>query len=242
MKKRVCLVLALLMLLCGCTPMSRVSFSVESNGNLKSKSGVEYARVAYVGQLTYLGELEFVGRVRGERRFSARSLFTVHRTGMYALLGSANDNVLIRKEPKNEWYSIYRKASLPAFDGSVDRCIRLEFVRTGIGNPETDAIHISCQGGVTDRAEIAAFLQDVRSQQTAREAGLYEMVKKPDGMLENCYTYGIVYGFFEEEPNLAVEMRITSFNDLAYSINVGQYEYVLPQTRLEALLDVMCER
>ncbi|MBQ8395763.1 MAG: hypothetical protein IJX54_02055, partial [Oscillospiraceae bacterium] len=58
---------------------------------------------------------------------------------------------------------------------------------------------------------------------------------KPNGLLENCYGYGVVYGFFEEEPNLAVRLYVTSYNDLAYSIDFGFEEYVLPEEWLERL-------
>jgi len=61
------------------------------------------------------------------------------------------------------------------------------------------------------------------------------LVKQPDGMLENCYIYGVLYGFFAEEPNLAVRMEITSYNDLAYSISIEEKEYALPAEWLERL-------
>ena len=74
-------------------------------------------------------------------------------------------------------------------------------------------------------------------QQDTREAGLYDLIEKPDGTLENCYLYGVIYGFFEEEPNLALRMEVTSYNDMAYSINMDDNEYVLPPEWLQKLID-----
>ena len=123
---------------------------------------------------------------------------------------------------------------MSAFEFSVDNCIRLEFVK-GTGDIQKDAVHTTCGEGITDKAEITKFLSEIRMQQSAREAGLYDSVKKPDGMLENCYVYGIIYGFFAEEPNLASRMEITSFNDLAYSVAIDDKENVLPAEWLQKL-------
>ena len=82
---------------------------------------------------------------------------------------------------------------------------------------------------ITDPAIIAKFLSDIRSQQTADEAGLDELIKLPDGKLENCYWYAAIYGFFEEEPNVARALLVMSYNDLAYSVFLEGEEYVLPE-------------
>ena len=123
---------------------------------------------------------------------------------------------------------------MPPFDFSADNCIRLELV-SGTGNAEKDAIHTTCDDGITDKSEIAEFLSDVRSQPGPQEAGLYDLIKKPDGTLVNCYLYAAIYGFFEEEPDLAIRMEIFSFNDLAYSVSLEGKEYVLPETWLQRL-------
>ena len=88
---------------------------------------------------------------------------------------------------------------------------------------------------MADKEEIEKFITDIRSQENPREAGLYDLIEKPDGMLENCYVYGVVLGTFAEEPNLYIKMQITSYNDLAYSIDFGDYDYVLPKEWLERL-------
>jgi len=238
MKKVLCLTILLLILLCGCTNDSRSDqlhtdvhsddkvFAINEMGNIVSDSGVEYSLLANEAILYYLGELEFVGGVQGEEKTSQHKGLS-YQTGMFAIKDTDNDNILIRHAPDNEWFSIYRKSSLPSFDFSVDNCTRLEFV-SGVGNTEIDVIHTTCGDGITDTLEIAKFLSDVRAQKDPHEAGLYDLIKKPNGMLENCYVYGVIYGFFDEEPNLAVRMDVTSFNDLAYSVSIEGKEYVLP--------------
>jgi len=233
MKRLICILIALL-LLTGCTGNNaKQVFTKNEQGNLVSNTGTEYTNIAMEGVLYYLGETEFVGRVKGEKRTS-QHMGLPYQTGMFAIKGANNGNILIRRIPDNEWCAIYRKASLPAFDFSVDNCIRLEFVK-GTGDIEKDAVHTTCAEGITDKAEIAKFLSEIRMQKDAREAGLYDSIKKPDGMLENCYVYGIIYGFFADEPNLAIRMEITSFNDLAYSVAIDNKEYVLPAEWLQKL-------
>ena len=233
MKKVLCLIVVTLILLCGCSPTKENTFTKNKNGNIVSNSGVEYTHLANEGILYYLGDLDFIGSIQGEEKTS-QHLGLSYQTGMFAIKDADNDNILIRYAPDNEWFSIYRKTSLPSFDFSVNNCIRLEFV-SGTGNTENDQFHITCCDGIVDTSEIAKFLSDVRSQKNPHEAGLYDLIKKPDGMLENCYVYGVVYGFFGEEPNLAVRMDITSYNDLAYSISIDGKEYVLPAEWLQKL-------
>lgn len=231
MKKVLCVILVLLMLLCGCSDNS--TFIRNENDNIVSDSGVEYALLANEGILYYLGDLEFVGSVEGEEKTS-RHLELSYQTGMFSIKDADNDNILIRRTPNNECCSIYRKASLPDFDFSVDSCIRLEFV-SGIGDIKEDAVHTTCGDGIMDQSEVSTFLSEIRMQKEPGEAGLYDLIRKPDGMLENCYVYGVLYGFFEEEPNLALRMVILSFNDLAYSITIEGNEYVLPAEWLHKL-------
>ena len=259
MKKVICLVSALALLLCGCNQTNpakdntefqntepndsiqsegNVAFIKNENSNLVSTSGVEYVHLANEGFLYYLGELEFWGSVQGEEQTSQHLIYS-YQTGMFNIKNSDNDNILIRREPNNEWFSIYRKSSLPTFDFSTDNCIRLEFV-SGMGNIKEDIFHTTCNGGIVDNTEIEKFFFDVRSQDNPRDAGIYELVKKPNGMFENCYVCGVVYGFFKDEPNLVIKMKITSYNDLAYSISIGNDEYVLPKLWFNKLLTTKC--
>lgn len=242
MKKVFCLIIVTLMILCGCSHTSQShsnmtskedTFTRNEDGNIVSNSGVEYTFLANEGKLYYLGELEFVGSVQGEEKTS-QHLGLSYQTGMFKIKNADNDNFLIRYTPDNEWFAIYRKTSLSDFDYSVDNCIRLEFL-SGTGRTGEAFIHTTCGDGISDRSEIRAFLSEIRSQKNPRDAGLYDLIKKPDGMLENCYLYGEVYGFFEEDPNLAVRMEVFSFNDLAYSISIEGKDYVLPEEWLQKL-------
>lgn len=241
MKKVLCLIIASLMLLCGCsdktnsaqpTPTSDDYAFTINNNNIVSKSGVEYSCISK-RDLCYLGDLEFIGSIQGEEKTS-QHLSSTYTTGMFAIKNTNNENILIRFSPNNEWSTIYRNTSLPEYDFSVDNCIRLEFV-SGLGDILADQIHTTCNDGITDESQISAFLSEVRAQKNPHDAGLYDLIKQPDGMLENCYSYGIVYGFFEEETNLAIKMNITSYNDLAYSIDIEDHHYVLPEQWLQTL-------
>lgn len=224
-----CLIFSLIILLCACSHES--IFTKNENNNIVSNSGVEYTHLANEVDLYYFGNLEFVGSVHGEKKTS-QHLGDSYKTGMFSIKEAENDNILIRRLPDNEWFAIYRKASLPDFDFSVENSSRLEFV-SGTGITEEDLIHTTCGDGITDQSVINAFLSEIRMQKDPREAGLYELIEEPDGTLRNCYFYGVIYGFFDEEPNLAVRMDITSYNDLAYSIFIEGKEYVLPTEWLE---------
>lgn len=242
MKKVLCLFIVLFMLLCGCSnnrqsdqirtesASSDDAFTETEAGSLVSVSGTEYAHLANEGALYYFGELEFQGSVKGEEKTSQHLGYS-YQTGLFAIKNDEAHNILIRRAPNNEWFRIYRKTSLPPFDFSVEHCIRLELV----SGKEHDADHTICGDGIVDRSEIAEFLSDVRSQKDPREAGLYDLIRKPDGMLEHCYIYAVIYGFFEEEPNLAIRMDITSYNDLAYSVSIEGKEYVLPEAWVQRL-------
>lgn len=238
MKRVTVIMLSLLLFLSGCSNENiapkNIIFRENENGNLVSPSGVEYEFLANEGFLYYLGDLEFVGPVEGEAASFQHFGVTIY-TGMFRIVGDESESVLIRRLPNSEWFAIYRKVSLPDFDYSLDNCIRLEFI-PGCTMPGNDGAHRFCGDGITDSAKIGEFLTQVRMQQDPHEAGLYEMITKPDGFLENCYQYGSVYGYFEEEPNLVVQMTVWSFNDLAYSINMGRNEYVLPAEWLEILV------
>ena len=227
-KKSLCLFLSfsILFALSACT---NDVFTENENGNLVSASGREYERIAMVGYYYYLGDLVFQGGVAGEKKTS-QHMGHRYQTGLFSLKNDETNNILIRRYPGSEWSGIYRDASLTPFDFSVDNCIRLELV---LWNDEDNVIHITCGEGINSKSEIEEFLSDVRSQMSPREAKLDDLVKMPNGMLENCYVYGAIYGFFEEEPNLVVHMQITSFNDLAYSVNVEEKEYVLPEKWLQ---------
>lgn len=208
-------------------------FTEKENGNVVTDSGIEYTKIAIEGTLTYLGELEFEGSVKGEAKEGHHLLLTF-QTGLFSVKNDETKNILIRKFPDSEWYSIYRKSSLPTFDFSIENCDRLELILNK-RFPHDNSPHKTCGDGITDKDEISKFLSDIRSQENADEAGLYDLVKKPDLMLENCYMCGEICGFYEEEPNLVFSMKVTSFNDLAYSVSLDGEEYVFPEEWFERL-------
>ena len=206
-------------------------FTVSDTGTLISPDGTEYEFLTNEGFLYYLGDLEFVAPVEGEPEFS----FQGCQTGMFSIRDDPTEHLLIRIRPDSEWYAIYRKASLPDFDFSIDNCSRLEFIPSdemwGLGEK-----HGGCGAGITDPEEIAAFLSDLRAQKSARDAGLTRLVTQPNGTLLNCYCIGTVCGFFEEEPNLFVPMEVISYNDLGYSLELDRRERVLPEEWLPRLM------
>lgn len=230
-RKSLCLALSITILF-AFTACANTVFEETESGILDTSSGTEYEFLTTEGTLRYFGELTFQGSVRGEKKFT-KHLSSWFKTGLFSVENDESHNILIRRHPDSEWSSIYRKSSLPEFDFSVDNCIRLELISGG-----RDVIHLTCGDGITDKSEIAEFLTDIRSQQTEREADLFGLVTKPNGMLENCYTYASIYGFFEEEPNLAIRMSITSYNDLAYSVSIDGIDYVLPEEWLERLQNI----
>lgn len=242
MKRFFLLTIALLAFLCACSPEPKgellktedIEYFVETeNGNLLSNTGVEYVHLANEGFLVYFGEKVFLAGVQGEEKTSQRLGYS-YQTGMFALENDNTYNILIRREPNNEWYSIYRKASLPPLDFSVENCSRLEYVSGGL-TAIYDVKHTTCGEGITGRAEIAEFLADIRSQANPRDAGLYDLCLKTDGTYENVYLGDAIFAFFEEEPNVAVPMYVTSFNDLGYSVEIDGEEYVLPEEWMHRL-------
>lgn len=235
MKKVVCIILALIFLLCGCdsgeSADENAAFTKNEHGNLVSSTGIEYTHLANEGGLYYFGELEFVGSVQGEEAHS-QHLGLTYRTGVFAIKNDENRRVMIRYAPENEWYSIYRQTSLPVMDFSVEHCIRLEFIA---GSDLADESHTTCGDGITDASEIAAFLAEVRAQKSPEEAGVYDLVRETYGALEHCYEYGAIYGFFSDEPNLVIRMPVMTYNHLAYSITIGTQRFMLPDEWLRKL-------
>lgn len=117
---------------------------------------------------------------------------------------------------------------------SLESCTRLEFV-PGIRNDYDH--HTYCLTGIADSDEIAAFFSDIRSQKTPEDAGLYDLITNPDGSLNNQYVYGTILASYGEQSSYVHSMKVTSYNDLAFSISIGQDEYVLPVSWLYKMLD-----
>ena len=195
--------------------------------------GTEYTYLASEPTLYYLGELEFKTALEGEPEDFEHMLGSIE-TGLYSIKDAEADNILVRYMPDNEWYSIYRKSSLPPLDCTADNCSRLEFVPWKSA-PSEDNVCTSSDEEIIDRVEIAEFFADIRSQKTPEEAGLYDYVRQPNGFFKNCYVAGAICGYFEEEPDVYIRMTVTSYNDQAYSIKLENKEYVLPEKWVKRL-------
>ncbi len=197
-----------------------VKFTETENKTIVANDGTEYTFVGNEGRVWCFGETEFIGHVAGEKNFFSH-LTMIIKTGMYSVNGS--QDVLVRYLPDNEFYSIYVKSDLLKTEVSLDNCIRFEFVK---GSPSTNTQFSSSQKAITDCEQ---FLSEIRNGKTAKDAGLYELVKQPDGMLKNCYVYGYFCGVVQEGINLVIPLQVMSFDDKAYSIKIDDIEYVLPE-------------
>ncbi|MDR1232037.1 MAG: hypothetical protein LBK61_11650 [Spirochaetaceae bacterium] len=203
------------------------------NGNILASGGTGYAFFAREGIIETFGDHRFVGKIKREKS-TLNHMGGSRMTGMYSCEKDPELNMLYRIEPYSEWASYYRKTFLPEIDLSLENCIRLEFIhykemKFFENNHSPDIKHMFCDEGIRDFGDIRKFLFDIKKQKTVTEAGLYELIKKPDGYLENCYLLGYIYGYFKDEPNLAVSLTIWSFNDIAYSIELDRRQYVFPE-------------
>ncbi|MBR3594029.1 MAG: hypothetical protein IKL44_05060 [Clostridia bacterium] len=243
MKKLLFPIFAILLLLCGCANEAVTSslpegqddtmFTQCENGNLLSSTGTEYTFLAMEYDLIFLGEIDedgFLGGVKGEESIPTYE-DDLYKFGLYSLKNDDTHNIIIRDFPDNEWCGIYRKASLPELDVSIDNVSRLELIL------EKDGIepHKTCGNGITDADEIKKFITDIQKQPSAEEAGLYDSVRGPDGFLHNCFLWAGVYCFFEDEPDVAIKFDVTSYNNKAYSLLNGDTEYVLPDEWIQKL-------
>jgi len=228
LKKLVCLLLMFLQVL---FPATCIDTGEDLEGIIIAPDGTEYVHLANEGFVTTFGSHVLFFKIEGEDPYLGH-LDSMTETGLYSCEGDPDLSILMRIIPNNEWRAYYRKASLPKLDLSPDNCVRLELVgyreifSSDWINPSIE--HMSCGAGITEKNDIKAFLADVRSQKSPEEAGLYDLVRKPDGFFENCYMYGKVYGYFKDEPNLAVPFTVWSYDDKAYSIDLGDRAYVLP--------------
>ncbi len=211
-------------------------FTVAENGNLISPDGVEYKLLAREGELVYLGEIEHVAYIKGEKKTSMH-MGNEYETGMFSLISAENDNILIRYQPNNEFYSIYRKASLPEFDFSTDNIIRLEHVTNSYLGFYLDPAHATCGDGLVGKEAVAEFFAEIKKQPTAKEAGLYDLVTVPgsNGRLENCTVSYSIQGYYSDEPLLVRVFGWHNFNNLAYSIGYDGAEHVFPEDMLKKL-------
>ena len=210
-------------------------FTELENGNIVASDGTEYEHLAMEGLLEAFGSRTFLGKVKGEKPYNSHLMVSADRpSGLFSLEGYPNQDVLLRVYPDSEWYAFFRKTSLPALDRSIDNCVRFELIPGKYFEPGIE--HMTCGEGVKGEEEIKAFLAEVRSQKSPEEAKLYDLVRKPDGLYENCHIYP-GYGHFADEPFLAIPFHVTSYNDKAYSISLGDAAYVLPEKWYRALTE-----
>ncbi|MBQ6075543.1 MAG: hypothetical protein IJK86_05235 [Lachnospiraceae bacterium] len=207
-------------------------FVRSGNGNYISPSGTEYTLLANEPLLYHLGEREFLAGVEGEEP-TLKHLSSKIRTGFYALKNDPSHHILVRVAPDSEWLLYYRDVSLPPFDYSRENCSLLVLLKGYLQTVLDSSLMEFSEQGLCDKESIAEFYADILSQKSPEEAGLYDYVRQPDGFWKNCYTNSSICGFFEEEPDLFISMPITSYDDKAYSIMIGEQEYVLPDSWLE---------
>ena len=219
------LCLAIIFSIVACT--NNVEFTETENKTIVSTDGTEYTFVGNEGRVWCFGEWEFIGCVKGEKKTFVH-LTNKIKTGMYSVDDS--QDVLVRYFPDNEFAAIYVKSELLKTEVTLDNCIRFEFVKGSLFNDEKTKIS---NKGIT---ECEQFLTEIKSGQKAKDAGLYDLVKHPDGMLKNCYIYGYVCGVLQEDVNLVIPLEVMSFDDKAYSIRIDDIEYVLTQEWVDKLI------
>ena len=206
---------------------NNVTFTEGENKTILAKDGTEYTMIGYEGGFWCLGEWDFIGHVKGEKKTFVHLTNRI-KTGMYSVNGSKD--VLVRYFPDNEFAAMYVKADLLKKEITLENCVRFEFIKGSLSNK----VPIFNSGkGIT---ECEQFLDDIKSGEKAKDAGLYDLVKQPDGMLKNCYVYGYVCGIVQEDINIVIPLEIMSFDDQAYSIRIDDIEYVLSEDWLEKLI------
>ena len=225
--KRAFLALICFALVFSLTSCANGAFTEAENKAVVSADGTEYTFVGNEGVVCCFGEREFLARVRGEKK-TFTHLGDEIKAGMYSVGG--DKDVLVRYLPDDEFAAVYVKAELLEAEITLDRCVKFVFVRELYSN---DAEIKNAEKEITDCEQ---FLNEIKSGQKAREAGLYDLAEQSDGTLKNCYVYGYACGVIREDLNLVIPLTITSFDDKAYSITVDGIEYVLPQKWVNELL------
>ena len=221
----ICLVVVFSFVACN---NNNVAFTETENKTIVANDGTEYTFVGFEGKVYSFGKKNFIGHVKGEKKTFVH-LTNKIKTGMYSV--NSEQDVLIRHYPDNEFFAIYVKSDLLKTEIALENCIRFEFIKSSLfDNDETTL----SKKGIT---ECEQFLKEIKNGQTAEDAGLYDLVKQPDGMLKNCYVYGYVCGVIQEDINIVIPLEIMSFDDKAYSICIDDIEYVLPREWIEKLIN-----
>ena len=228
MKKVVVIFICLVAIFSFSACTNNVEFTETENNTIVTTDGTEYTFVGYEGRVWSFGEWEFIGRVKGEKKTFVH-LTNIVKTGMYSVNGS--QDVLARYFPDNEFAAIYVKSELLKTEVTLDNCIRFDFVKGLLFNSDETLISknriIECED----------FLNEIKSGQKAKDAGLYDLVRQPDGRLKNCYVYGYVCGVIQDDLNIVIPLEVMSFDDKAYSIIIDDIEYVLTQEWVDKLIN-----
>lgn len=204
-----------------------IGFRETQNKTIVSNDGTKYTFVGNEGSVCCFGEQEFVGHVAGEKK-SFVLLDDIIKTGMYSVNGG--QDVLVRLFPDNEITAIYVKSDLLKKEVAFDNCTRFMFIELSVWD---NAEAMLSSEGIT---ECEQFLLDIKSGQKAEEAGLYDLVRQPDGMLKNCYVCGYVCGIVQDNLKIVIPLKVTSFDDKAYSIVIEDVEYVLAEEWVNRLI------
>ena len=205
-----------------------VRFTETEDKAIVTTDGTEYTFVGIEGRVWCFGEWEFIGHINGEKKTFVH-LTNKIKTGMYSVDDS--QDVLVRYFPDNEFAAVYVKSELLKTEVSLDNCIRFALVKGSVINGDENT---SLKNGIT---ECENFLNEIKSGQTAKDAGLYDLVKQPDGMFKNCYVYGYVCSVIQEDLNIVIPLQVMSFDDKAYSIEIDGIEYVLTQKWVDKLIN-----
>lgn len=206
---------------------NNVSFRETENKTVVSNDGAEYTFVGNEGIVWCFGEWDFIGHVKGEKKTFVH-LDGKIKTGMYSVNDS--QDVLGRYLPDNEFSSIYVKSELLNTEIALENCIKFVFVKDLYYDKYETTVSKKC---ITECEE---FLNEIKCSPKAKDAGLDELVKQPDGMLKNCYVYGYICGIIQEDINIVIPMQVLSFDDKAYSISVNGVHHVLPEEWLDKLI------
>ena len=227
--RKVSIILTCLAIIFSFTACSKdAEFTETENKTIVAKDGTEYTFVGNEGSVWCFGELEFIGHVKEEKKTFVH-LTNKIKTGMYSVNDS--QDVLIRYFPDNEFAAIYVKSELLKTEVTIDNCIRFDFVKGLLFNSDETMIS---KNRIT---ECEDFLNEIKNGKKAEEAGLYDLVRQPDGMLKNCYVYGYACGVIQDDINIVIPLEVMSFDDKAYSITIDDIEYVLTQEWVDKLIN-----
>jgi len=207
---------------------NEVKFTETEDKTIVTIDSTEYTFVGNEGRVWCFGEREFIGHVKGEKKTFVH-LTNKIKTGMYSV--NCSQDVLVRYFPDNEFAAMYVKSELLKTEVTIDNCIRFDFVKGSLFNSDETIIS---KTGIT---ECEDFLNEIKSGQKAKDAGLYDLVKQPDGTFKNCYVYGHVCGVIQDDVNIVIPLQVMSFDDKAYSITIDDIEYVLTQEWVDKLIN-----